>query len=79
MPSAKAHPAASPVGRLLAGYRPLPGVADELVDAAGQVRPVWRGFVDYLARMPQQEVKRRLEQGDIRHGPTPEPSRSYLQ
>ncbi len=52
------------MARLLAGYRPLPGVADELVDAAGQVRPVWRGFVDYLAKMPAQEVKRRLEQGD---------------
>jgi uncharacterized circularly permuted ATP-grasp superfamily protein/uncharacterized alpha-E superfamily protein len=64
VPSAKAHPAASPVARLLAGYKPLPGVADELVDAAGQVRPVWRGFVDYLAKMPAQEMKRRLEQGD---------------
>ena len=42
MPSAKAHPAASPVGRLLAGYRPLPGVADELV---GEVR-------DHLALGP---------------------------
>lgn len=64
MPTAKAQPAASHVARLLAGYRPLPGVADELVDAAGQVRPVWRGFVDYLAKMPPAEVKRRLEQGD---------------
>ena len=64
MPSAKAHPAASPVGRLLAGYRPLPGVADELVDAGGQVRPVWRNFVEYLAKMSAAEVKRRLGQGD---------------
>ncbi len=64
MSSAKAHPAASPVARLLAGYKPLPGVADELVDAAGQVRPVWREFVDYLAKMPAHEMKRRLELGD---------------
>ena len=64
MPTAKAQPAAGPLARLLAGYRPLPGVADELIDAAGQVRPVWRGFVDYLAKMPAQDIKHRLEQGD---------------
>lgn len=64
MSSAKPSAAPDPVSRLLAGYRPLPGVADELVDANGQVRPVWRGFVDYLAKMPAEEVNRRLDQGD---------------
>jgi hypothetical protein len=49
---------------LLAGYRPLPGVADELVDAAGNVRPVWRPFIDYLSKMKPEELARRIDQGD---------------
>ncbi len=35
---------------LLADYRPLPGVPDELVDASGRMRPVWGGLLDHLAR-----------------------------
>ena len=27
---------------LLAGYRPLPGVPDEMVDANGNAHPIWR-------------------------------------
>ncbi len=50
--------------RLLAGYRPLPGVSDELLDAAGQVRPVWRPLVDRIARMTPEELQGRVEQGD---------------
>ena len=34
---------------LIAGYRPLPGVYDEMVDEAGLVRPHWRPFVERLA------------------------------
>lgn len=64
MPPAQAHPSPDAAARLLAGYRPLPGVADELLDASGQVRPVWRSFIDYLGRMSPQEVSRRVEQGD---------------
>ena len=36
--------------RLLAGYRPLPGVPDELVDAAGQPRPGWETLLRHLDR-----------------------------
>ncbi len=50
--------------RLLAGYRPLPGVSDELVDASGKVRPVWRAFVDHLARMTPDALQARIEQSD---------------
>ncbi len=35
-----------PAMRLLAGYRPPPGVADELLDAEGRIRPVWRPFIE---------------------------------
>ena len=34
---------------LLDGYRPPAGVADELLDAGGGLRPVWRPLIDYLA------------------------------
>lgn len=64
MPPAQAHSAPDAVARLLAGYRPLPGVSDELLDAAGNVRSVWRSFIDYLCRMSPDEVSRRVDQGD---------------
>jgi uncharacterized circularly permuted ATP-grasp superfamily protein/uncharacterized alpha-E superfamily protein len=45
MPRTRLRPAN---GRLLAGYRPLPGVPDELVDANGAMRPAWAGLIDHL-------------------------------
>ncbi len=62
--SAATQPIKDSALRLLAGYRPLPGVADELVDAAGNVRPVWRPFIDYLSKMTPEELARRVDQGD---------------
>ena len=62
--AAATQPTADFASRLLAGYRPLPGVADELVDAAGNVRPVWRPFIDYLSKMSPEELARRVDQGD---------------
>ena len=51
MPKAQSLRAAD---RLLAGYRPLRGVPDELVDPTGRMRPVWAGLLDHLsARDPQ--------------------------
>lgn len=44
--ASKASPARD---ALLAGYRPLPGVYDEMVDHDGRVRPHWAPFVDRLA------------------------------
>ena len=35
--------------RMLADYRPLPGVPDELVDPTGRMRPVWGGVLNHLA------------------------------
>ena len=64
MPPAQRQSAPEAAARLLAGYRPLPGVSDELLDASGKVRPVWRSFIDYLARLSFPEVARRVDQGD---------------
>ncbi|CAN1532871.1 COG2308 Uncharacterized conserved protein [Rhabdaerophilaceae bacterium] len=50
--------------RLLESYRPQPGVSDELLDAQGKVRLVWRGFLDYLAGIPSPELPQRLARGD---------------
>ena len=35
--------------RILADYRPLAGVPDELVDPTGRMRPVWDGVLHHLA------------------------------
>ena len=53
-----------PVARLLAGYRPPPGVADELLDPEGRLRPVWGPFVRHLARLSPEELARRFARGD---------------
>ncbi|MFC3164005.1 circularly permuted type 2 ATP-grasp protein [Ciceribacter thiooxidans] len=47
-----------------AGYRPLPGVADEMVDPSGKVRPVWRSFVSAIEAMPDHELHERFARAD---------------
>ncbi|MGE4327547.1 MAG: hypothetical protein AB7E21_15810, partial [Pseudodonghicola sp.] len=49
---------------LFADYRQHPGVADELFDENGQMRPVWRRFVDRFARLSPDEVRARFEKGN---------------
>ncbi|MGD9866288.1 MAG: circularly permuted type 2 ATP-grasp protein, partial [Pseudodonghicola sp.] len=49
---------------LFAEYRQRPGVADELFDANGQMRHVWRRFVERFARMSPAEIRGRFERGD---------------
>jgi len=49
---------------LLSRYQGQPGVADELLDAHGNIRPVWRGFIDYLATIPQSRLPHMLARGD---------------
>lgn len=49
---------------LFAGYRLLPGAADELFDADGQMRPVWARFVERFARLTPDEVAARFERGN---------------
>lgn len=50
--------------RLLAGYGVTPGVADELIDAQGAMRPVWASFIDQLARLTTEAVAAHFARGD---------------
>lgn len=49
---------------ILAGYHPVPGVADELFEAEGLMRPVWRPFVERFLDLPPEEIAQRFERGD---------------
>ena len=48
----------------LEGYTPLPGVPDEMVDAAGAVRPVWQRFIRHFRRLGRDEIAHRFARGD---------------
>lgn len=45
-------------------YAPLPGVADEMVDTQGRVRPVWRHFLSALEKMDETELAGRFARAD---------------
>ena len=45
-------------------YAPLPGVADEMVDTQGDVRPVWRHFLKSLDRMDETDLAGRFARAD---------------
>lgn len=49
---------------LIGGYAPYPGVADELMEAKGRIRPVWRSFLDHLAALAPGEVAARIARGE---------------
>jgi uncharacterized circularly permuted ATP-grasp superfamily protein/uncharacterized alpha-E superfamily protein len=53
-----------PIAGLLTSYQPLPGVADELLDRSGLVRPVWRQFVDHFLALPKDDIAQRFARGD---------------
>ncbi len=48
----------------LLGYKPLPGVADEMIDPHGQVRPVWQRFLQYLAQQDAERLESRFSRAD---------------
>lgn len=52
------------LAHLIAGYRTLPGVHDELVDADGRMRPHWAGLLGRLARLGTPELERRFAGAD---------------
>lgn len=61
-----ARPAAPPpLPAPAAGYRPLPGVADEMVAPDGSLRPVWRPFLDHLAAIAPEELRQRIHRGEL--------------
>jgi uncharacterized circularly permuted ATP-grasp superfamily protein/uncharacterized alpha-E superfamily protein len=49
---------------LLADYRPLPGVHDEMMTAGGQVRPHWRDLLSGIAALGREELARRFAAAD---------------
>lgn len=57
-------PAATKQDDPLRGYRPLSGVPDELFDAKGAVRPVWRSFIAHFAALGPEEIAHRFARGD---------------
>lgn len=48
----------------LRGYQPPAGVADELLDGRGQMRPPWRRLIAELARLKPAQLQARLQRGD---------------
>lgn len=50
--------------RLLAGYAPHTGVADELMREDGTLRPVWQPLVQHLAALSPEARARSFARGD---------------
>ncbi|WP_160009229.1 circularly permuted type 2 ATP-grasp protein [Rhizobium sp. 18055] len=46
------------------GYKPPPGVADEMVDSNGAIRPVWQNFIAHLSSMPEKDLTERFARAD---------------
>ncbi|HEV2900430.1 MAG TPA: circularly permuted type 2 ATP-grasp protein [Pseudaminobacter sp.] len=51
-------------GILLGSYRPVAGVADEMVDEAGNPRPVWRDFIAALEDLGPEQLTQRFARAD---------------
>jgi uncharacterized circularly permuted ATP-grasp superfamily protein/uncharacterized alpha-E superfamily protein len=61
----EAVPTAEPAtatSSVVAGYRPFAGVYDEMVDAAGQMRPAWRRFMGDLDELGPDVLPRQADQ-----------------
>jgi hypothetical protein len=50
--------------QIIANYRPLPGIYDEMIDADGRVRAHWRPFLGMLAALGTDEINRRFAAAD---------------
>src|SRR5688500_7131698 len=49
---------------LVADYRLLPGVPDEMIDGAGNVRPGWGALISALDELGHDELAGRFERAD---------------
>jgi uncharacterized circularly permuted ATP-grasp superfamily protein/uncharacterized alpha-E superfamily protein len=49
---------------LVAGYRPLAGIPDEMMDAEGNIRPGWRELIDAFEALGTEELTARFERAD---------------
>ncbi|ORE91942.1 hypothetical protein ATO13_18310 [Stappia sp. 22II-S9-Z10] len=52
------------VARLLSSYETSTAVPDELLEADGSIRPAWRGFIEAVAGMSEDEFRARQMRGD---------------
>jgi uncharacterized circularly permuted ATP-grasp superfamily protein/uncharacterized alpha-E superfamily protein len=50
--------------QLVAGYRPLSGIFDEMMDGDGRVRAHWQPFLSMLAALGAEEINRRFAAAD---------------
>jgi uncharacterized circularly permuted ATP-grasp superfamily protein/uncharacterized alpha-E superfamily protein len=50
--------------RLLSGYRPLPGIFDEMMDPRGRPRAHWQPFLSMLSALGTDEIDRRFSAAD---------------
>jgi uncharacterized circularly permuted ATP-grasp superfamily protein len=57
-------PHLDPITALADDYRTLPGVADEMLDGHGNIRPVWQNFVNAINKMGQDELHERFARAD---------------
>lgn len=59
------QPASKPgaLPALLSAYQPKPGMADELFDASGAMRPVWQPLIDHLSRLSPAEIDEHFARG----------------
>ncbi|MFN4056657.1 MAG: circularly permuted type 2 ATP-grasp protein [Roseinatronobacter sp.] len=53
-----------PLPKLLHGYTPQPGVADELLTPDGQMRPVWAPFIRALDALTPDDIAARFARGE---------------
>jgi uncharacterized circularly permuted ATP-grasp superfamily protein/uncharacterized alpha-E superfamily protein len=51
-------------GDPILGYSALPGVADEMLDANGEIKPVWLNLITRLSRMSEGELHDRFARAD---------------
>ncbi len=63
-PDSAPAPSGDGIERLLAGYRPFPGVFDELMDKDGRLRAHWKPFLSMLSDLGPEEIGRRFAAAD---------------
>ncbi|MDP2412074.1 MAG: circularly permuted type 2 ATP-grasp protein [Pseudolabrys sp.] len=61
--NARKKPEADP-GQFTAGYKPLPGIFDEMMDAEGKVRTHWQPLLAMFANAGSDEINRRFAAAD---------------
>ncbi|SNR27509.1 circularly permuted type 2 ATP-grasp protein [Puniceibacterium sediminis] len=52
------------IAALIRGYGIPAGVSDEMIGADGQLRPVWRPFLQRFAKLSAEDIARRFDRGD---------------